>query len=330
MKANPWHCYEGPDSPGLPLAAGLVAPLALAAAAECPDARGYLTDSTGVVIACCALWWKATPVLDGMRVGAIGGFAALDAAGAKELLDAAVEVLRRQGCETAIGPMNGNTWRHYRFVVGGEERPPFLLEPRNPLEYPEWWRQAGFAVLARYTSSVVPLGEAAAVKLEVGERLVKSGVRIRPLDPDRYDEELRAIHGLSLRSFSNNFLYTPLEEEAFLASYRKVRVWVDPELVLLAERAGRICGFLFGIADLEATPRGERPALIAKTLAVDPAMRGAGLGAFLIDELHRVGRGKGHAEAIHALQHESNNSLRITGRLNGRVFRRYELFSKRL
>jgi GNAT superfamily N-acetyltransferase len=314
----------------LSLAAGLVAPASLAAAAENPDARGFLTNDAGAVIACCALWWNATPVLDGMRVGAIGGFAALDAAGAKGLLDAAVRVLWERGCETVVGPMNGNTWRHYRFVVGGGERPPFLLEPRNPLEYPEWWQQAGFAVLSRYTSSVILLGEAAAVRREVGERLVKSGVTIRSLDPARYDEELRAIHGLSLRSFSNNFLYTPLDEEAFLESYRKVRDWVDPDFVMLAERAGRICGYLFGIADLEAAARGGRSAVIAKTLAVDPAMRGAGLGAFLIDELHRAARGKGYDESIHALQHASNSSLRITGRHKGRVFRHYALFSKRL
>ena len=331
MNPTQCHCHEGADCPGMPVAHGLVPPLALAAAEERPDARVFLTNGAGAAIACCALWWRDTPVLDGARVGALGGFAALDAAAADRLLDEACRVLRKQGCDAAVGPMNGNTWRRYRLVTESDGRGAFLLEPRNPLEYPGWWRQAGFEVLAHYSSSIIALGQGApAVPVEVGVRLARSGIAIRALDMSRYDDELRAIHQLSLKSFTANFLYTPLDEDAFLESYRRVRERVDRDFVLLAERAGQLCGFLFGVADFESLARGERPALIAKTIAVDPAVRGAGLGALLIDELHRAGCAKGYREVIHALQHETNKSLRITGRHGGRVFRRYELLSKRL
>jgi L-amino acid N-acyltransferase YncA len=70
--------------------------------------------------------------------------------------------------------------------------------------------------------------------------------------------------------------------------------------------------------------------VIVKTLAVDPDARCAGLGSLLVDELHRIGLEKGYTEAIHALQHETNTSLKITGRHHGEVFRRYALFSKLL
>jgi hypothetical protein len=50
----------------------------------------------------------------------------------------------------------------------------------------------------------------------------------------------------------------------------------------------------------------------------------------LVDELHLVGKRKGFTEAIHALQHETNTSRKITGRQNGTPFRRYALFSKNL
>lgn len=153
---------------------------------------------------------------------------------------------------------------------------------------------------------------------------------MRALDPARYDEELGKIYQVSLKSFANNFLYTPLEEEAFLDAYRKVRDRVDPDFVRTAERDGVACGFVFGIPDLEALARGEKPAVIVKTLAVDPDSHCAGLGSLLVDELHRIGWEKGYTEAIHALQHETNTSLKITGRHHGEVFRRYALFSKPL
>ena len=50
----------------------------MAAAGERPDARVYLTNEDGRIIAHAALWWSETPVHEGERIGAIGGFAALD------------------------------------------------------------------------------------------------------------------------------------------------------------------------------------------------------------------------------------------------------------
>jgi GNAT superfamily N-acetyltransferase len=246
------------------------------------------------------------------------------------LLEGAAEHLRELGCNAAVGPMNGNTWQRHRFVIESSGRGSFLLEPQNPSEHPGWWAQAGFSILSRYSSSVIGLDGSEVIPAAVKSRLARSGVVVRKLDAARYEEELRAIHTVSLRSFDNNFLYTPLEEEAFLRAYLKVRDHVDADFVRIAERDAVPCGFVFGIPDLEAVARGEKPALIVKTLAVDPEARCAGLGSLLVDELHRVGREKGYAEAIHALQHESNTSLKITGRHHGEVFRRYALFSQKL
>jgi GNAT superfamily N-acetyltransferase len=302
----------------------------LAAPEEHPDARVYLTDSGGELLAHAALWWKETPACEGGCIGAIGGFSAGDAAQTKILLDAAAARLAEAGCRIMVGPMNGNTWRRHRFVTESNGRGPFLLEPRNPEAWPDWWRQAGFDELSHYSSSIIRLDGTPTAAPALKVRLQRSGLVIRRLDPARYDDELRAIHAVSLRSFSSNFLYTPLDEESFLTAYGKVRDRVDADLVRIAERDGVACGFVFCIRDLEAEARGEKSALIVKTLAVDPGARSAGLGSLLVDEAHRIGHEKGYTEAIHALQHETNTSLKITGRHHGEVFRRYSLFSKRL
>jgi len=312
------------------MAAGLATPDTLAPSMDNPDSRVFLTEPDGTVVAHAALWWKVTPMIREERIGTIGGFAARDAQSAKILLNGATTCLSDLKCRIAVGPMNGNTWRRYRFVIESNSRDPFLLEPRNPPEYPDWWRQAGFEELSRYSSSIIREIDTPTVAPGLKDRLVRSGIVIRELDPDRYDDELRTIHRISLRGFAGNFLYTPLEETAFLEAYRKVQDRIDPDLVRIAERDGIPCGFVFAIRDLEAEARGAIPALIVKTLAVDPASRCAGLGSLLIDEVHRLGWQKGYTEAIHALQHENNTSLKITGRHHGQVFRRYALFSKPL
>jgi GNAT superfamily N-acetyltransferase len=330
MKTPSFHFHPGSAAPALHTADGLPAPDAMAAAAEHSDARVFLTDSDGLAIAHAALWWRETPVMDGSRIGAIGGFAARDEQAAKHLLHGAEDSLRDAGCRIAVGPMNGNTWRRHRYVTESDGRGPFLLEPRNPDEYPDWWRRAGFGELSRYSSSVIELDGQTTVEPWLEERLESSGLAIRPLDPNHYDDDLRRIHAISLRSFTANFLYTPLEEADVLEAYRKVRGQVDPDFVRIAERAGAPCGFVFAIRDLEAVARGETPALIVKTLAVDPDSRSTGLGSLLVDQVQRIGFDKGYREAIHAMQYHTNTSLKITARCKGRVFRRYALFSKPL
>ncbi|WP_052572930.1 GNAT family N-acetyltransferase [Haloferula sp. BvORR071] len=323
------HILEGPATDWSSLPAAQAISEQVAGPEEKPDARLIAVDPEGR-IATAALWWSDVPAYGDHKVGTIGGFESFSAEASAQLLEAAEERLREAGCTIAIGPMNANTWRRHRFVIESSGRGPFLLEPRNNPAFPEWWRAAGYQELSRYSSSLMPLDGSSVVSPTLKERLERSGIAIRPLHGDRYDDELRAIYAISLRSFANNFLYTPLEEEGFLGAYRKVQSRVDPDFVRIAEKDGVPCGFVFAIADLEAAARGEKPALIVKTLAVDPESRCAGLGSLLVDEVHRLGREKGFTEAIHALQHENNTSLKITGRHHGDPIRRYALFSKLL
>jgi GNAT superfamily N-acetyltransferase len=330
MKPPELRFFQNSPVPEIPMTGALVAPEMIAPAEENPDARIFLTDESGRAIAHAALWWKNTPVFDGKKIGTIGGFAASDLDSAKMLLDGAATHLRKAGCDLAVGPMNGNTWRKHRFVIESDGRGEFLLEPRNPLEHPIWWELAGFSILSRYSSSVMRLDEIVEIPAALEKRLDRSGVVVRNLNASRYEDELRAIYSISLKSFSQNFLYTPLDEISFLDAYQKVRNRVDADLVKIAERDGAICGFVFGIPDFEALARGENPAIIVKTLAVDPHARCAGLGSLLVEKLHLSAREKGYAEAIHALQHQTNTSLKITGRHHGKAFRHYALFSKKL
>ena len=92
--------------------------------------------------ACCSLWWKKVPPFAAHKVGVIGHYASTDDAPAWALLDAALDSLRRHDCTVAIGPMDGNTWRHYRFATELGAEPPFFLEPANPPAWPLQFERA--------------------------------------------------------------------------------------------------------------------------------------------------------------------------------------------
>jgi len=285
----------------------------------------------GVAMARCSLWWTRVPEIPERRVGVVGHFAAFDSASAGELLKSAVEELKRHGCDLAIGPMDGNTWRRYRLLTERGSEPPFFLEPDNPDDWPGFFTDAGFTPLATYFSA---LNEDLTVEDEriprTLDRLERAGVKLRPLDPAHFVEELRRIYEVSRVSFQANFLYTPIAESEFLAQYEPVRAHVRPELIVLAEHAGQPVGFVFGIPDLAQARRGQPvDTVVLKTVAVLLGRTFAGLGNVLVAVCQQQARALGFRRVIHALMHESNNSLNLSGHY-ARPFRRYTLYSRPL
>ena len=286
----------------------------------------------------CSWWLDTAPPLVGERPGVIGHFAATSAEAARAVLDRACAELAARGATVALGPMDGNTWRRYRWVTDSAlDEPPFLMEPTTPPTYPAWWREAGFGPLATYQSALITRLDTIDPRLSrVRERLVAEGVTIRTLPSSadltsaRFETELRALHAVSLVSFAHNFLYTPLPESEFVAQYLPYREKIRPEFVFVAEHAGRCVGYMFSLPDFLRAARGDPlDTLILKTAAILPGRAYAGLGALLAEMTHHAARAAGFTRVIHALALDDNPVTNITAR-HGSVMRRYALFSRRL
>ena len=320
---------EDPD-PDVRCDRGLQAVSASDRRLHAPDRSLLLLDG-GSLVARLSCWWAATPEHEGEALGVIGHYAAVDADAGTEVLDHAGRLLARAGRTLAVGPMDGNTWRRYRFIVERRSEPPFALEPDNPDDWPSQWSAAGFTALATYASAINEHpGELDSRTDTALTRLADHGISIRPLDLSVADQELDRLYRLSLLAFRDNFLYTPIGRDEFIGQYQAVLPHVRPELVLLAEKGGELIGYMFALPDILQRMRGQHiDTVILKTLAVDPAARGLGLGGALLDLAQRTSHALGYRRAIHALFHEQNLSGRISGRY-ARPMRRYALFSRRL
>lgn len=280
----------------------------------------------------CSLWWTDAPPLAGEKLGVIGHFGAANLDASTQLLQHACRALAEQGCTIAVGPMDGNSWRRYRFIVERGNEPTFFLEPDNPDPWPSWWQTVGFAPLAHYYSALNDdLAQRDPRAAEVEPRLAENGVSIRPFDPSQFDDELHRIYAVAEVSFRDAFLYTPLPELHFAAQYHRVKSLVVPELALIAEHGERPVGFSFSIPDVREKMRGEpMRTVIVKTLAILPERRLlGGLGTLMADRTHEAARKLGFTRAVHALMHEGNVSRKISDR-TGSVMRRYALFARKL
>jgi hypothetical protein len=283
------------------------------------------------IAARCSCWVRSAPPYPPERPGVLGHFAAADETAAAAVLQAAQDFLRRSGCSLGIGPMDGNTWRRYRWITERGAEPPFFMEPDNPPDYPVWWERAGFAPLALYQSALITELTGADERLErVRARLAAAGVVIRPVELTALERDLRHIHAVSLTSFAHNFLYTPLSAADFLAQYLPYRAQLRPEFILLAMRGESCVGFVFCIPDF-LRPKSGQPldTLILKTLAILPGRDYAGLGNLLIESVHRTAHAAGMQRVIHALSAAHNPVINITARY-GNVRRRYTLYARRL
>ncbi len=322
-----FRALPGPDAQGID--------------ADGADAHWMLAGDDGRVVARCSLWWRDTPSLPslpGRRIGLIGHYAATSAVVAARLLGHACAELAAHGCALAVGPVDGGTHRRYRLLSWRGAEPPFFLEPDNPDDWPDHFTARGFAPLAHYYSSLAEgLGQRGG--LDAGAamgRLAAHGITIRSLDAGRYEDELRSIYAVAAESFRHNVLYSPLDEEEFVARHRPLEPLLRPELALIAERGGAPVGFLFAIPDYLRARRGDAvDTVVVKTIAVREeheglSLRGMGLGSLLVARLFEAAHESGYRRAIGALMREDNVSRRISAHYDERVIRRYTLYSKDL
>ena len=291
-----------------------------------------LQDATGRLLARCSLWRARDAHGAPTTAGLIGHYAANDAEAGAELLQHALDRHRAEGCDRVIGPMDGSTWHRYRLLTERGTEPTFFLEPDNPDDWPTHFTDAGFVPLATYTSAlnsdlnrIDPRSDQRRAELE------HRGITLRPIDVERFDVELAAIHELSLVAFARNFLYSPIGLEAFLASYNPIRHHLVPELVL-TRGAGWASSSASSLVFRISWNRRGVSLCARQSSSRWPCIRrsaGIGLGGLLMDDCQRAARKLGFARVIHALMRETNRSRIISSRY-GPTIRRYTLYERPL
>lgn len=241
--------------------------------------------------------------------GCVGDFT-----GGPTLLALAEARLRARGVREAVGPMDGNTFFPYRACLGPWDQPAF---PSEPAGSPEPWRRLGWREDARYTSALCPNGPQIAHGCPL-----PSGWRVRHVDYDRFDAEIRALYRVTIPAFDGAWRYAPIPYEAFAALYAPYRDRVDPRWVLLAEDPqGVVQGYVF------AFPLVDR--FVLKTIAVHPDARGLRVSTHLMAAVHAWAEACGIPQGIHALMWEGSLSRVLTAH-GSRTFRRYALYRKTL
>ena len=259
--------------------------------------------------------WRDAPSWDGLRTACLGRVACASPEEGSAAVAAAVDSLRAEGFEAAVGPMDGDTWHAYRYVIESDGSPPFLMEPPDDPVALRAYRLAGFEVVETYSSARASLAD-------VPSPAAMDSVEVAAWDGSDPERFLADVHELSCEAFSRNPFYKPLDREGFDRLYRPMIPLLDRRLVRFARSpSDELLGFVFGF------PQPTAPGTcVLKTYA----SRRRGVGRVLLDTFHAAAAEAGMTEVIHALMHDGNESLDRSGRQGGTRFRRYGLLARRL
>jgi GNAT superfamily N-acetyltransferase len=185
----------------------------------------------------------------GDRIGFFGWFdVEPDPEAAKALLDAAATWVRSRGLVGMRGPVSYSTNDTCGVLVDGfEERPVFQM-PWNRPDYDDLIRGAGLVPtkdLVAYHQHADPKRLSERVTRIAKRALERAGLRVRPLDMSRWDEEVEKLEDVYNQSWERNWGFVPMSHDEFAFTAKSLRFVVDPRVFLLVEREGKPVG-VFG------------------------------------------------------------------------------------
>ncbi|WP_420126998.1 GNAT family N-acetyltransferase [Longimicrobium sp.] len=287
------------------------------------------------------------------RTGFFGFFECIDDAGvAAALLDAAAEWLRARGRDLMRGPMNFSTNDEFSspgVLIDGFDTPPAVMMSHNPRYYGGLMDAAGMEktkdLVAYWIGPDIPERLRNAM-----ERLSqRAGVTIRSVRMKELKSEVARVQEVYNAAWSQNWGFVPMTEAEFNHMASEMKPVVDPDLVLLAEKAdGEPIGFLLALPDLNRAfkhlPDGKlfpfgvfkflwqkRKIRTARllTLGLKPGYQHLGLGAAMYTRLLQIGVGKGYTGAEGSWILEDNHEMcTALEKLGADKYKRYRVYDR--
>jgi len=287
------------------------------------------------------------------RTGFFGFFECVDdPAVASALLDAASKWLRARGMETMRGPFNFSTNDEFSspgVLIDGFETSPVVMMSHNPPYYGRLMDAAGMGkskdLVAYWIPDRIPERLANAMR-RLGER---AGVTIRPVRMKDLQNEVRRVQEVYNAAWSRNWGFVPMTEAEFRHMAKELRPVVEPDFVLLAEKAdGEPIGFLLALPDLNRAfkhlkdgrllPFGlfkflwhQRKIDTARilTLGLKPGYQHLGLGAAMYTRLLEIGIAKGYKGAEGSWILEDNNEMCVAlEKLGANKYKTYRVYER--
>ena len=231
---------------------------------------------------------------------------------ARQMVREAEAWATEHGRAEIYAPVDLNSWFSYRFplpAISSDAPEPYAWEPTAPPEYLQLFRQLGYADAEYYHTIGATLStagytahDAARSTLPAFEQALAAGYRPERLESTAHlDALLGEMHALCMAAFGDNPLFEPLPLELFRVMYASAAASYDCSLShWLRDARGALVGFVLAFVDAGA--------VVVKTIAVVPELRGQRLSSALMHLVLRTAAERSHASFVSALVRRGNTS----------------------
>ena len=188
----------------------------------------------------------------GPGTGNWGAIEADDEDAATALIAAAENWLREEGMTRVLAPMNLSVWEEPGLQVLGFDHAPMVMMAHHDPAYRPWIEGAGYErVKTLYTYDL----DVTKQFPPLIQRIVSSGeknakIRIREVDPKRFDEEAALICEILNDAWSDNWGFVPFTEKEIEYTGKALKPLVHPSLIRIAEYEGEAVAFMMTWPDL--------------------------------------------------------------------------------
>jgi hypothetical protein len=163
----------------------------------------------------------------------------------KEMLTTVAEVIKDKGMTIMRGPMNFSTNEECGFLIEGFHEPPMLMTPYNPPYYHDLMEHYGMEKAKDLYAFIHDVRERLPEKvLRVAAIAEKRGIRVRPIDMKKFDDEMRVFKEVYNAAWEKNWGFIPLTEDELQYLGSRLKQIAVPELTLIAEDEGKPVGFM--------------------------------------------------------------------------------------
>lgn len=212
------------------------------------------------------------------------------------VLEEAEKWLRDRGCKKIIGPFDFTILHRYRFNETNSE-PVFKGEPTNPDYYQKQFESVGFASFNHYVSGIRTDYNTILPYMAGADST--GGFKVRAININDYENELRMLHSLQMKVFSGTSEYfVPFSVEEFLYWYLPLKDNINPRYVEILMSGDNPVGFCYSFVESDK--------LVMKTIGLVPELRNTGASRILIYSQHKKAQEDNLKAVIYALIRTGN------------------------
>jgi len=173
---------------------------------------------------------------------------------AKKLMQSAFDFLSNNNVERVIGPVNFSTNDPAGVLIDGFDKPPQIMMTYNKSYYASLLEEIGFVkrmdLFAYWFSNNTIPERVVSLAKHIEQRLIRNNVTIRTINMKDFKNEVRKIKEVYNQAWDKNWGFVPMTDEEFDYVAKDMKMIMDKDFVLIAEKDGKIIGFTLTIPNI--------------------------------------------------------------------------------